>query len=145
MQNALISIRPQYADQIFAGRKLIEIRRKAVRCSAGTSLWIYVTKPTAAVHGVVVIKRVEIEAPNVVWRRYGENLGIKRQAFLDYTDGAKTISAIHLSEIRTLTVPCTLGKLRSHLEGFHPPQFFRYMNSECPILELLSIHMRTAA
>jgi predicted transcriptional regulator len=53
--DALISIRPGYANAILDGTKTIELRRRVPELVSGTRLWIYATRPTAAVVGVAPI------------------------------------------------------------------------------------------
>ena len=53
--DAIISIHPDYADAIFAGKKTIELRRRIPEVPSGTRLWIYATRPTGAIIGFVTI------------------------------------------------------------------------------------------
>jgi predicted transcriptional regulator len=119
--DAIISIHPSYADAILAGEKTIELRRRVPNLSAGTRLWIYATRPTAAVIGVATIRNVARAHPTTLWKRHRNGTGVDHASFRAYFNGAQQGVAIVLAAARRVG-PITIEQLRSIRHGFHPPQ-----------------------
>jgi len=118
---AIISIRPNFAEAILSGEKTVELRRRVPPIGAGTRLWIYATKPIAAVIGSSVVRRVLRASPAELWEKFGSLTGIDRDAFDSYFDGAEQAIGLELVDVRRGR-PIPIEKLRSIRKGFHPPQ-----------------------
>jgi predicted transcriptional regulator len=119
--DAIISIYPTYADAILAGEKTIELRRRLPDISPGTRLWIYATRPTAAVVGFVTIRNVARGHPRTIWNRHRSDTGVDRAFFKAYFNGAQEAVAILLGAARRVA-PIRIDQLREIREHFHPPQ-----------------------
>lgn len=119
--DAIISIRPTYADAILAGTKTIELRRRVPTVRSGTRLWIYATRPIAAVIGVATIADVTRAHPRTIWRRHADASGVDHASFQAYFHGAQEAVAILLAAARRVS-PVPLDRLREIRESFHPPQ-----------------------
>jgi predicted transcriptional regulator len=119
--DALISIRPTYADAILAGKKTIELRRRIPELAAGTRLWIYATRPTAAVIGFVTIKEVARAHPRTLWQKHRNGTGVDHASFSAYFNGAEQGIAILLKAAKRVG-PITISQLRKIRDSFHPPQ-----------------------
>lgn len=119
--DAIISIRPNFAEAILSGAKTVELRRRIPPIEIGTCLWIYATRPTAAVVGMAVVTAIYRATPDAVWEAYSAQGAIDRDEFDRYFDGANEAIAISLSEVRRL-VPIEIERLRMMRRGFHPPQ-----------------------
>ncbi len=121
MTDILMSIKPPYADMIVSGCKTVEIRKRAVRAPAGTTIWIYATSPRQQ---VVASARLEAVAPDTadeIWRVFGDRAGIDRSEFDAYVGEAEVIAALCLAEITELKVPvCPRGEA----SAFRPPQSY---------------------
>lgn len=137
MNNALISIKPEYVEMILCGEKSVEIRNRAINLNPGTRLWIYSTLPKGHVEAVAIIQLIKIDSPSVIWKQYCNKIGISLKAFVSYVNGSSRVSAIFLGRIRQLRPPLTLGDLRSEIQGFHPPQFLKLIEPVTPLLDLL--------
>lgn len=119
--DALISIRPCYANAILDGTKTIELRRRVPELVNGTRLWIYATRPTAAVIGVATIRDVNRARPRTIWRKHGNAAGLDHASFMEYFHGAQEAVAILLAGVKRVG-PITIGELREIRDRFHPPQ-----------------------
>jgi predicted transcriptional regulator len=119
--DAIISIHPSYADAILAGEKTIELRRRLPDLPLGTRLWIYATRPTAAVVGFVIIQDVTRAHPRTIWNKHRSGSGVDHAAFTAYFNGAQKAVAILLGAARRVD-PITIDELREIREHFHPPQ-----------------------
>lgn len=136
--DALISIHPTYADAIIAGKKTIELRRRIPELPTGTRLWIYATRPTAAVIGFVTIRNVARAHPRTIWRKHRNGAGVDHAAFTAYFNGADVGVAIMLKAAERIG-PISIDKLRKIREHFHPPQvLMRLTRAEAMALQKLA-------
>ena len=119
--NAIISIKPHYAEAILAHRKTVELRRRIPETPRGTRLWIYATKPVAAIIGTAAVAEISRGAPSDIWDAYGSDAHITPQAFQAYFEGTDQAIAMVLEDIRRLP-NIGIDQLRRLLNGFHPPQ-----------------------
>jgi predicted transcriptional regulator len=136
--DALISIHPRYADAILDGTKTIELRRKIPELTNGTRLWIYATRPTAAVVGVATISDVNRAHPRTIWRRHRDGAGVDHTSFMEYFNGAQEGVAILLEAVKRVG-PIAIEELREIRNPFHPPQvLLRLTNAEAKALRRLA-------
>ena len=135
---ALISIKPQYADAILDGRKTVELRRGRVKIGPGSRLWIYSTLPRGQIEGVAVVDGVVTGSPATIWKRYREQACISKQEFDSYADGRDVMSAILIREVIRTEQKLALSLLRSKIRSFHPPQFMARIDPLGKLRALLS-------
>lgn len=136
--DALISIRPGYADAILDGTKTIELRRRIPELANGTRLWIYATRPTAAVVGVATISDVNRAHPRTIWRKHRDGAGVDHASFMVYFKGAQEAVAILLAAAKRVG-PITIEELREIRDRFHPPQVVLHLtNAEARALQRLA-------
>jgi predicted transcriptional regulator len=136
--DAIISIYPGYADAILDGTKTIELRRRVPELANGTRLWIYATRPTAAVVGVATISDVKRAHPRTIWRKHRDGAGVDHASFVEYFQGAQEAVAILLAAVKRVG-PITIEELREIRDRFHPPQvLLRLTNAEAKVLQQLA-------
>ncbi len=121
VDDALISIRPNFADAIFNGSKTVELRRKIPPISAGIRLWIYVTKPVGAVKGVAEVSEIIEGSPDEVWRACSERAGLDRLEFDAYFQGSEKAIGLVLTNVSS-GVPASIELVKTLRPNFHPPQ-----------------------
>jgi predicted transcriptional regulator len=126
--DALISIHRGYADAILAGTKTVELRRKLPDMPVGTRLWIYATRPTAAVIGFATIQGIQRSTPNAIWRRHRVESGLLYRRYSEYFEGTQEAIAILIAAARRIG-PITLDQLREIRGGFHPPQVITWLSA----------------
>ena len=80
---ALLSIRPQYAEAILAGRKRYEFRRTIFRRAVDIVV-IYATVPTKRLVAEFVVAGIIAKPVEDLWRATRKYAGIDRQAFFRY-------------------------------------------------------------
>jgi len=124
----LVSIRPQYAEKIFAGTKTVELRRTRPRLLRGDLVLIYVTSPVKALAGACEVVEVIEGTPEALWRIVQDRAGVSAQEFCDYYAGAAIAFGIHLKNAQRLPEPLHLEELRTEWPSFHPPQAYRYLS-----------------
>lgn len=121
-RNAIISIQPKYADAIFTGAKTVELRRRIPILEKGTRLWIYATRPRAAIIGLVFVDEILRGSPATIWKRHKDEVFIGKDDFNDYYRGTDKAVAILLKGAVLCHCPVNIVKLREMKTGFHPPQ-----------------------
>jgi len=120
---ALISIHPEYGDQILAGQKRVEFR-KARFASAVTHVVLYATNPVQQIIGYFKVKGIVQASPGELWRRYRHVGGVGKKSFKAYYEDRTTGVAIKVGKVFGLRAPRPLKSLGPHLT---PPQSFRYL------------------
>ena len=132
--HALISLEERFAEGILHGTKLVELRRRPMRLSEGTTIWMYVKVPIGKVIGSVVVGSMHSLAPTTLWRRYGPVSGLRKTEFLQYFDGNKQGFVLVLERPKRLSYPVTLARLRQLNGAFQPPQFFQHLDGQGPLV-----------
>jgi predicted transcriptional regulator len=124
----LVSIRPRFVKQIFAGTKTIELRRVRPRVEAGALVIMYASGTQKALVGAFQIAGVIAASPPVIWRRFGSRTGLNKAEFESYFTDLDTGFAIEVAHTWQLPEPVHLSALRRQCRGFHAPQGYRYLN-----------------
>jgi len=132
----LISLRPAYTKAILEGKKTVELRRRRVHAAVGTRVWLYSKTPTARIEGVARIKHVHEGGLPGIWSEYSSQVGVSKGEFEDYFKGCRKGCAIVLVEARAILPGVDLDTVRSRFGGFHPPQFFKRLNTR----EIAALH-----
>ncbi len=118
---AIISIKPVFAEAILDGQKTVELRRRIPPVQIGARLWIYATRPVASVVGIAIIDTIFRGTPQAVWETYSDRIAINRHDYDQYFEGAGEAIGIRLSSIQRVN-PISIERLRLWKKGFHPPQ-----------------------
>lgn len=124
----LVSIRPRFVEQIFAGTKTVELRRIRPRVKAGDLVIVYASGTQKALVGAFQIADVKAVAPSTIWRRFGSKTGLTKTEFDSYFTGLETGFAIEVARTWKLAAPVHLATLRRQRGGFHAPQGYRYLD-----------------
>lgn len=120
---ALLSIRPKYAEEILAGRKRVEFRRRPLPQDV-TRVVIYATAPVARVVGAFQVEAVDSTTPSEAWRQYHQVGGIGREDFESYYEGTDTAHVIRIRDVEIANSPFALSEVD---ESLRPPQSFVYL------------------
>ena len=124
----LISIRPRFAEMIFAGSKTVELRRVCPKVSAGDLALVYVSSPAMELRGSFEVGKILTASPSALWRKVGRKSGVTRAEFLAYFKDKKQAHALVIKRAWPLPAPVGLKALRRSNGGFRPPQNFHYLN-----------------
>jgi predicted transcriptional regulator len=124
----LLSIRPRFADQIFAGTKTVELRRVRPRVKTGDLVIVYASGTQKALVGAFQIADVIAGSAESIWRRFGGGTGLSKAEFDGYFAGADTGFALEVARTWQLPAPVQLATLRRQRGGFQAPQSYRYMD-----------------
>lgn len=126
----LISIRPEFADRIFAGKKTVELRRTRPRVLSGDLILIYVTSPVKALMGICEVEQVITGTPEALWEELQDQAGMSAEEFESYYDGAELGVGICFRSAYRLATPLHLEVLRAKWPRFHPPQSYHYLSPD---------------
>ena len=124
----LLSIRPRFADQIFAGTKTVELRRVRPRVEAGDLVIVYASGETRALLGAFQVAKVVSSSPDAIWRKYRDKTGLTKTEFANYYSGSDVAFAIEIAHTWQLAAPVCLHALRKKSKGFRPPQGYHYLD-----------------
>jgi predicted transcriptional regulator len=127
-RQALLSIRPEFADAIFKGTKKFEFRRSTFKRDVDVVV-VYVTSPIQRVIGEFDVKSVLREQVCTLWSKTAPVAGIDEERFMGYFDGLSHGYALEIGKTRLYEEPLLLG---THF-GVHPPQSFMYLDFTWPI------------
>jgi predicted transcriptional regulator len=126
----LISIKPQFAEMIFSGKKTVELRRVPPKAAPGDLALVYVSSPVKELQGCFEVSRIDSGSPSALWKRCGKQSGVSRQTFMDYFQGKAVAHALVIKRAWKLPAAVRLASLRERRSGFRPPQNFQYLK-EC--------------
>jgi predicted transcriptional regulator len=136
----LMSVRPEFACALMAGRKQVEVRRRFSKKWEGARVALYATKPAGVLLGEVTIRRVIEAPPAQLWRDYGSRMGCTYDQFRAYVGDLSEAVAIEVDQPRPYTAPISLVEIERWLtEVPRPPQSFVCVDADDPWGKVLAI------
>ena len=134
----VLSIRPQFVDAIFAGRKRFELRKRRPAIGPGAVVYVYCTAPRQAIVGRFVCGNVHAGRPEELWARFGRLSSICPAQFAEYFEGSEIGYALEIEQVVRWREPLSLSAIRGLTPRFWPPQFHRRIDAGEPLLRYLS-------
>lgn len=122
----LLSIKPEFVREIFAGKKEYEYRKTIFTKSVDTVV-VYSTKPVGMIVGEFTVETILEESPRVLWEKTNQVSGITKDFFDLYFEGRKRGYALKISSPKLYETPINPFEL---FAPFVAPQSFKYINSE---------------
>ena len=117
-RDVLMSIRPEYAEAIFSGSKVYELRRRRPSFGAGSRIVVYSSSPDKRLLGTFEAGAVHEADPRTLWKLVRRHAGIDRAAFTAYFAGCGLAYAIEIQSPERLPP----ARLR-----FRPPQSYLFL------------------
>jgi len=121
----LLSIKPEFVDEIINGNKKYEYRKSIFKRKDISSVVIYATKPYGKVVGEFEIDNIIEDAPNNLWKQTKEFSGITKNFFNEYFKGKDTGFAIKIKDFIKYEVPVDLNEFDRNIKV--APQSFCYL------------------
>lgn len=87
MQDVVISIRHEFAESIYSGLKIYELRKQEPHIEVGTCCWIYEPLPVGKVTGYFIYNGFLKMSKTLLWHRYGHRFGIDIDRYNAYYEG----------------------------------------------------------
>ena len=130
MTPILFSLKPRFAELIFAGEKTVELRRRIAPTMKGREAFIYVSSPVCMIRGGFRVSRVWTGDPESVWNEVSCRTGVAKAEYDAYYEGCGVAHALALSDVWTRNDPPGIEGFRRVLPGFQPPQSWRYAREQ---------------
>ncbi|HHW7507979.1 TPA: hypothetical protein ACU21B_001837 [Mannheimia haemolytica] len=103
-----MSIRPQYVEKIFSGKKIYELRRKIFKKDVKTIV-VYASSPVMQVIGEVDIEQIISDTPFNIFQKFKENICISQKDYFDYFADTDIAYAIKIQKARQYSNPKRLN------------------------------------
>lgn len=121
----LLSIKPQYVEQIFNGKKKYEYRRSMFKKDGINTVIVYATKPIGKVIGEFQIDEILEDNPKILWEKTKSYSGICKKDYMEYFKERNKGFAIAIKSTEVYKKPLNLTDLNPNIKV--PPQSFRYV------------------
>jgi predicted transcriptional regulator len=122
----LISIKEEFTEKIFTGKKSIELRKVRPSILSGAKVIIYCTSPIKAIVGIAEVKEVISHTPGEMWRLHSSRLGIDKKGFDEYYNNSEKAVGIVLTNPKRLDKTIDLESIKKVHPRFSPPQTYKY-------------------
>jgi predicted transcriptional regulator len=123
---ALFSIKPEYVNKIFSGRKGYEYR-KAIFKVRVKKVVVYCTKPVGMIVGEFDIDDILEGCPNTIWRQTSHSSGVRKEFYKEYFKGKSKGYAINIGQKTVYEKAVDPYEI---FDSFTPPQSFQYLSAE---------------
>lgn len=121
----LMSIKTEYANKIFSGEKLFELRKRNLKDEVKTIV-VYSSGKTKKVIGEFDIDYIIKDSPDKIWDLGKEVLGIDKKSFYEYFKHSKYAYAIKVKKIIKYNLPKDLSDFGIK----KAPQSFCYLKED---------------
>jgi predicted transcriptional regulator len=121
----LLSIKPEFAEMIFAGTKKFEFRRTVFRNPDVKTVVVYASSPVQKVIGEFEIEKIINDELEALWEQTKKYAGIDETCFFNYFSDKNSGYAIKIKNPKKYNKALCLRK------NFNttPPQSFMYLNT----------------
>lgn len=124
--DAILSIKPIYADAILNGTKTVEFRKKVFKKEV-ERIFIYSSSPTKLIVGYFTFKQIVEDTPENLWHQFQKIGGINKKDFFEYyKDSEKGFCLIIDKVVKLETEIDPIG----FLENFTAPQSYIYLENK---------------
>lgn len=123
----LLSIKPQFANAIFAGDKHFEFRKAIPRDREAKRVYVYASAPISRVIGFFDVESILSDHPDALWAETQSGAGITKEYFHKYFAGRQLGHAFKVKDASLFDEPRCLASMFSIK---HPPQSFRYVSAQ---------------
>lgn len=124
----LLSVKPEYVEQIERHTKLFEFRKQKFK-NVPSEILIYASAPVKKIVGIIQVGAIIEDTPIALWSRCRQYAGIKEKAFFEYFKGKNKGIAIEIKDYIKFESPVDPYKVNS---DFTPPQSYAYLDNIFP-------------
>lgn len=104
----LMSIKPKYANKIFTGEKLYELRRKIFQKKV-SSIVVYSSSPIMMVIGEIEIEDIIVGTPVSIFQQYEDKICISRDDYFSYFNNTNIAYALKIGKTHKYPIPKKLS------------------------------------
>lgn len=123
--NAILSIKPQFVDEIVAGRKRFEFRKHGFKKPV-QNVYIYASSPVCRIIGEFELGDIIEDKPEELWNRTRDYSGISKTLFDDYFSSHAIGYALEIKAFKIYSEPINPYQRN---RKFRAPQSFCYVES----------------
>ncbi len=120
--NAILSIKPIYANQILDGSKKVEFRKAAFKQDV-ERVYIYSSAPEMSLVGYFTVEKTVQGSPSALWEQFASVGGIDESDFFEYY-GCKVDGVTYCID-KVVKFDKAIDP-KALIPDFVPPQSFRY-------------------
>lgn len=121
--NVLLSIKPEFANKIFSGKKKFEYRKAIFKRTDVNKVIVYASAPVSKVIGEFEIDHIISDEVSSLWNKTRNHSGISQDFFFEYFNGRQVGHAIRVKNYVRYSDPCCIEEKF----GIRPPQSFVYV------------------
>jgi predicted transcriptional regulator len=120
----LLSIKPNFAEDIFEGHKKYEFRKSIFKSRYIEKVLLYATQPIGKIVGEFFIDEILQDNPETLWNITHDSAGISKEYFNEYFSGRSKGYAIKIKNAKKYDNSIDIGEISDHLRA---PQSFAYV------------------
>ncbi|EKO1912156.1 ASCH domain-containing protein [Clostridium botulinum] len=121
----LLSIKPEYVQRIFDGKKKYEYRKSLFKRQDIDTIIVYATKPVGKVIGEFKIDKILKGNPSYIWEETKLYSGINKKDYVEYFGDKKNGFAIVIKSTKIYDKPLELSEIDPRIK--YAPQSFMYI------------------
>lgn len=121
----LLSIKPEFVEEIIDGRKKFEYRKNIFKRTDVSTVIVYATKPLGKVIGEFKIENIIKDHPSSIWEKTNKYSGITKQFFDEYFKNKEIGFAIQIKNFIKYDIPLELNNIDNNIKS--APQSFYYI------------------
>ena len=121
----LLSIKPEFVNEIMSGRKKFEYRKKVFKRKDITTIVVYATKPLGKVVGEFEVDEIIEDTLDILWQETKRYSGISKKFFDEYFKDRDSGFAIKIKSFTAYDKPIELSEYAPNLKV--APQSFCYV------------------
>ena len=122
--DAILSIKPIYANQILAGTKKVEFRKRCFKEKV-RRVYIYASVPVKQIVGYFTFTEIDEDTPANLWEKYKDVGGITKEDFFSYYANSDQGCAF---VIKSVTHFKQAKSPNDFIDDFVPPQSYIYLD-----------------
>ena len=119
----ILSIKPEFCEQIFHGNKRYEYRRRIFKKDV-ESVLVYATSPVCKIVGEFQIMTIIQDTPDALWSRTKEFSGISHDYYMKYFHDIESAYALQILNPKLYDKPIDPKKIDTK---FVAPQSYKYI------------------
>lgn len=124
MCKVLMSIKPEYVDEILAGRKKYEYRKIKAKRSNVDKIIVYCTSPVMKVVAEIEVLDIMENKPEIIWKKTKNYAGISKKKYDKYFENKDIAFAYKLGNV----IKYNEAKKLEELGISYVPQSFAYVD-----------------
>lgn len=126
--DALLSIKPEFAEKILSGEKRYEFRRTSFKSAEDIDfVYLYSSAPVMKIVGGFSTVRTVEAGPEQLWELFSDEAGIDYERFMAYFDDVQTGYAIEVNDTYRFEKPIDPNEI---FDNFSAPMSFIYLDED---------------